>query len=172
MRRCHSLTSLRDLIALTLCLLFLPAFLSLAQEVASDAAPDAAPLEGAAAEEAEDKIPKSVFIDEVGFGLDPFFPNSERRMAVPDEGDNGSPVVPERPSLISLLHLKGLSANSRRPFAMINNVPFSLNDERRVKLEDGTALRVRLLEIRQRSVLVSVEGQRTPVELKINVQGK
>lgn len=147
--------------------MLLPGFISVTQEVASDDVPS----EGADAEEAEDKIPKSVFIDEVGFGLDPFFPNSERRLAVPEEGDNGS-LVPEKPSLISLLHLKGLSANSRRPFAMINNVPFSLNDERRVKLEDGTTLRVRLLEIRQRSVLVSVEGQRTPVELKINVQGK
>ena len=141
-------------------------FLTTAQEPpATEVKPEA----DAEVKEEKIQIPQSVFINEVGFGLDPFFPNSDRRKAAPEESTTS---IPEKPSIASQLQLKGLSANGRRPFAMINNVPFSLGDERRVKLDDDTYLRVRLLEIRQRSVLVSVESQRTPIELKIIVQGK
>ncbi len=66
----------------------------------------------------------------------------------------------------SELKLKGLAGNSRKPLALINNETFSAGEELRVTIGDKL-VRVLCLEIRGKSVLVKVEGEDDPRELKL-----
>src|SRR5580765_3088011 len=104
-------------------------------------------------------IPQAVFADGAT-GKDPFFPNSIRRMKRDDTGKQ----QPTR-DLSGLLKLTGI-AGGVRPIATINNLTFAAGEEQDVKVEGGK-LKIRVLEIREKSVVVSVEKQPLPIELKL-----
>jgi len=55
---------------------------------------------------------------------------------------------------------------SVRPIATINNLTFAVGEEQDVKIEGGK-VKIRVLEIREKSVVVSVEKQPLPIELKL-----
>jgi sulfur carrier protein ThiS len=56
------------------------------------------------------------------------------------------------------LVLKNISGTKSRRFALLNNQTFAPGESARVQLGD-TEVKVRCLEIRERSVVVAVEGQ-------------
>jgi hypothetical protein len=103
-------------------------------------------------------LPQSVFATEGATGKDPFFPNSTRRLK--REGDR----QPTR-DLSAILKLTGI-AGGVRPIATINNLTFAVGEEQEVKVE-GSKVKIRVLEIREKSVVVSVEKQPLPIELKL-----
>jgi hypothetical protein len=105
-------------------------------------------------------IPRAVFATDGVTGKDPFFPNSIRRMKRDDTGKQ----QPTR-DLSGLLKLTGI-AGGVRPIATINNLTFAAGEEQDVKVEGGK-LKIRVLEIREKSVVVSVEKQPLPIELKL-----
>lgn len=103
--------------------------------------------------------PKSVFIDDVAFGRDPFYPGSTRR---------GSPGVTLQTNAVVLaslpLSLKGISG-STPPYALINGATVSEGEEADIRV--GRDLyKVRCKEIRERSVLIEINGTRQH-ELKL-----
>jgi hypothetical protein len=104
-------------------------------------------------------IPQSVFSTEDVTGKDPFFPNSIRRMKRDDTGKQ-----PTR-DFSGLLKLTGVTGGAK-PIATINNLTFAAEEEQDVKVEGGK-LKIRVLEIREKSVVISVEKQPAPVELKL-----
>jgi len=53
-----------------------------------------------------------------------------------------------------------------RPIATINNLTFAVGEEQEVKVEGGK-VSIRVLEIREKSVVVSVGKQPQPIELKV-----
>ena len=65
------------------------------------------------------------------------------------------------------LVLKTISGPRGRRLALINNQTFSAGEAARVRLNDSE-VKVRCVEIRERSVLVSVEGQEAPRELALS----
>ena len=105
-------------------------------------------------------IPRSVFANEGATGKDPFFPNSRRRIKQDDSGKK-----PPIRDFSSLLKLTGI-AGGVRPIATINNLTFAVGEEQEVKVEGGK-VKIRVLEIREKSVVVSVEKQPLPIELKL-----
>ena len=105
-------------------------------------------------------IPQSVFLTDGATGKDPFFPSSIRRIK---RDDTGKPQ-PSR-DLSVLLKLTGI-AGGVRPIATINNLTFAAGEEQDVRVEGGK-LKIRVLEIREKSVVVSVERQPLPIELKL-----
>ena len=105
-------------------------------------------------------IPQSVFVDEAGTGKDPFFPLSTRRTK---RVETGKPL-PVR-DYSTLLKLTGI-AGGARPIATINNRTFAVGEEQDVPIEGGK-VKIRVLEIREKSVLVSVEKFPVPIELKL-----
>jgi|SRR5438477_5631205 len=108
-------------------------------------------------------IPKSVFVADGGTGKDPFFPNSTRlRKIVPDETTKGTAVQEDFSRLLKLTGIAG----GARPIATVNNLTFAVGEEQEVKV-DGRKIRIRVLEIRAKSVVVKVEKQPAPVELKL-----
>jgi RNase P subunit RPR2 len=65
------------------------------------------------------------------------------------------------------LKLTGLSGTAKRRFAIVNNQTFTPGETARVKLKDGMVT-VTCKEIRDRSVLVQVEGTKEAQELFLN----
>jgi hypothetical protein len=109
---------------------------------------------------AEVTIPQSVFATEGVAGKDPFFPSSIRRTK---RDDTGKP--PPARDYSSLLKLTGI-AGGVRPIATINNLTFAAGEEQEVKVEGGK-VKLRVLEIREKSVVVNVEKQPRPIELTL-----
>jgi len=108
-------------------------------------------------------IPKSVFVADGATGKDPFFPNSSRlRKIMPDETTKGTPVQEDFSRLLKLTGIAG----GARPIATVNNLTFAVGEEQEVKA-DGRKIKIRVLEIREKSVVVKVEKQPAPVELKL-----
>ena len=65
------------------------------------------------------------------------------------------------------LKLTGLSGSATRRFAIVNNQTFAPGESARVKLKDGE-VKVLCKEIRERSVLVQLEGSAETKELFLN----
>lgn len=76
----------------------------------------------------------------------------------------GAPAAP--PPRYTDLVLKGISGTKDRRFALVNNQTLAAGDTAVVKLEDGN-MKVRCVEIRERSVLLAVDGQTEPRELAL-----
>lgn len=111
-------------------------------------------------------IPQSTFDPKVR--RDPFFPESQRlnpRPVVADPGTttSGGKVVKPKDAT-ELLKLNGITGSKRRRFAAINGVTFGLQEESIVKTAAGE-LRVKVLEIRERSIMVSIDGGTEPKEI-------
>jgi len=68
----------------------------------------------------------------------------------------GAPPAP--PQRYTALVLKSISGTKNRRFALLNNQTFGVGESARVQLGDSE-VKVRCLEIRERSVVVAVEGQ-------------
>src|SRR5439155_13029430 len=105
-------------------------------------------------------LPQSVFATEGATGKDPFFPNSIRRVKRDDKGDQ----QPTR-DISGLLKLTGI-AGGVRPIATINNLTFAVGEEQEVKVE-GSKVKIRVIEIREKSVVIAIEKQSQPIELKL-----
>jgi thioredoxin-related protein len=74
----------------------------------------------------------------------------------------GAPPAP--PQRYTELVLKSISGTKNRRFALINNQTLAIGESARVKLEDSE-VKVRCLEIRDRSIVVAVDGQEGSREL-------
>ncbi len=125
---------------------------------AATAAPPAGPVVRPAAELATlmTAIPKSEFVFEAEVSKDPFFPKSGRlRPAAPASAPGTAPTPQD---LTSGLALKGFLGSPTRPLALLNNRTCAPGEEVLVKVPGGQ-LKVRCVEIRQKSVVVTVEGE-------------
>jgi len=131
------------------------------------------PLDRAAAAEAQAEpragvatnapIPLSVFVSEPSGGKDPFFPLSRRRL---NPGDAGPLSTQASGAGTSLLTLKGISMNRQLKLALINNVTFAEGEKASVRV-GNQSVSVKCVEIRKDSVLLTVDGGSTPVELRL-----
>ncbi|HXG48203.1 MAG TPA: hypothetical protein VNO52_11315 [Methylomirabilota bacterium] len=73
------------------------------------------------------------------------------------------------PPLPDRLVLKGISGTARRRFALVNNRTLAPNEEALIRLGSSNVV-VRCLDIRERSVLLSVNGSPQPVELVLSAR--
>lgn len=111
-------------------------------------------------------IPQSTFDPKVR--RDPFFPESQRLNPRPVAVDpatapgGGKVVKPKDPT--ELLRLNGITGSKKRRFAAINGSIFGLQEESIVKTSAGE-MRVKVIEIRERSVIVNVDGATDPKEI-------
>jgi hypothetical protein len=75
-------------------------------------------------------------------------------------------VMGAKPVRYEDLELKIISGTPQRRLVTLNNQTFSAGESQRVNVR-GSEVRVRCLEIRERSVLVEVAGEPVPRELKM-----
>ena len=103
--------------------------------------------------------PKSVFTDDAQFGRDPFFPGSARR----------APKIVARASAVDPrtlpLTLKVIIVGQNKKLAHINNRSFEPGEQSEV-LAGGQKIRIKCLEIREQSVLISFEGTQKELFLR------
>ena len=114
-------------------------------------------------------LPKSVFVDDLTKGKDPFFPGTARRVdktAVAAAALAASASMPTKPT-VELIQLKGLFNSTNRRLALINNRTFETGEQAEVKTTDGK-VRLRCLEIRPRSVIILLPGETQRRELHLN----
>lgn len=109
---------------------------------------------------AEVVVHKSVFEDDLKSGKDPFFPKSTRRAP--------KTVAPDTKAVAPVIQLalKGISGPASRRFALINNQPLAAGEEGYVRVPGGQ-IKVHCWEIRDDSVVVSVEGETEKRELRL-----
>ena len=106
--------------------------------------------------------PKSVFVDEVDFGKDPFFPRSIRRpklLVHTTDSETVRSIVPD------FIVLKGISVLKDRKLAIINDRTVAEGEEFFLKTS-GQPLKVKCLEIKDRSVIVVVNGATKELPLR------
>ena len=105
-------------------------------------------------------IRASVFVDDER-GKDPFFPRSTRRQFKPAATQEPRTVGP------SSLVLLGITAERERPLALINNRTFLAGEEHEVRVPGGSNTAVKCVEIRERSVMVTIQGGTEQFELQL-----
>ena len=76
----------------------------------------------------------------------------------------GAPTHP--PIRYTNLVLKSISGPPSRRFALVNDQTFAAGDDLPVKLLDGR-VKVRCVEVRDKSVLLAVQGEDTPREIRL-----
>jgi hypothetical protein len=101
---------------------------------------------------------------------DPFFPKSSRYLvnqaATPTPKSPGEPQTPPPPvDCYADIVVKGISISTRR-FATVNNQTFAPGDELAVKTPRGS-VKLKVLEIKDRSVVVKADGNCEPKELPL-----
>jgi len=121
----------------------------------------------------EFSFPKSQFVYDSATGRDPFFPNSTRTLPVAPKPANTATVTKtpgdaaaRQPQIVLdrylNLSLKGITGDSR--FALINGQPFGVGETYKLKTTNGV-LGVKCLEIRTRSVVVMIDGEKLSKEI-------
>jgi sulfur carrier protein ThiS len=103
---------------------------------------------------------KSIFVYNDSKGKDPFFPNRPRPGSVVVQTNTVQVVGPN----LSALQLLGITGPPDRRIALINNLTFVKGEEQEVRAGNGK-VKIRVLEIREKSVVVTAEGQADPKEL-------
>lgn len=144
---------------------------------AASASKTNAPAAAKNAPEADSLPEKSIFVADLPDGRDPFFPKSARRAtAQKSQPGAGQEQEAERPVLpaSSYMRLSGIWPSKIRPLAMINKTSFAPGETGDVTItlpnQKGRAdrkIRIKCLEIRSNSVLISVEGEPGVKELRI-----
>jgi hypothetical protein len=105
---------------------------------------------------------KSIFTDDPRFGKDPFFPHSIRR-------GTAEIVTPNAPLAdVRDLVLKGISGGKDRRLALINNRTVENGEELDFKF-GNRAVKVHCVEIREKSVVIRVDGQSKEIFLRQNL---
>jgi len=103
---------------------------------------------------------KSVFEDNIKMGKDPFFPKSTRR------GEKAPATNVKTVTPVVQLSLKGIAGPTNRRFALINNQPLAAGESGFVRISGGQ-VKVHCWEIREDSVIISVEGDEEKKELRL-----
>ena len=110
-------------------------------------------------------IPQSAFADKQDSGRDPFFPQSVRRRQVITRviATNN---VPQVSAIFGQLLLKGISGTRDQRLALINSSTIAEGELADIRCGRQT-VKVRCVEIRDRSVLVELHGTSETKELKL-----
>lgn len=112
----------------------------------------------------------AAFTDVITTGQDPFFPDSQRRDPRPvkpannNTGKAAAPVPIKNPA--QHVVLRGITGSASKRLALINNTAFAVGEEQTVQTLDGP-IRVKCVQILERSVLVSLDGQSETKEIPL-----
>ena len=115
-----------------------------------------------------DEVPssKSVFIDDPKFGKDPFFPKTKRREPVIPVAQINSTPESAFAAILPSIVLKGTSGLPGRRLALINNRTLQAGEDCDIKI-GSQSFKIRLLEVRDRSVVVGMEGTAETKEIRM-----
>ena len=105
--------------------------------------------------------PKSVFNEKLPGGKDPFFPASSRRgEKLPVKG---TPATTPVANVLSQLAIKYIAPG--KDFVLINDKTLGVGEESAVRIQNGR-VRVKVVEIRENSAWVTIDGGTEKQEIK------
>jgi hypothetical protein len=104
---------------------------------------------------------KSAFVDEPSGGKDPFFPKSRRREQRAPDVFQPTPL-----EILKNLFLKGISGTRDKRLALINNRTLEVGEEGEFK-QGNLAIKIRVVEITDKSVFFTIEGSHDRKELRL-----
>ena len=115
-----------------------------------------------------DDIPssQSVFIDDPKFARDPFFPKSQRWKPQIVVAITATPDMSIYAHILNSFVLKGISGRPGRRLALLNNRTVAVGETTDLKL-NNQIFRVRCVEIREKSVLLQVDGSSESKEIHL-----
>ena len=96
-------------------------------------------------------------------GLDPFFPNSTN-INPPSVSYTNKP--PQAVDAEIVLH--GLSIGRNGKLALINNATMAEGEDANIHLPNGSSTKVHLIEIREDSVMIRVQNEPRPREIRMH----
>ena len=106
---------------------------------------------------------QSEFVIRNGYGKDPFFPKSTRLQS--------NAPSPDKEEILSgvpdFIVVKGISHNKERKLTIINNYTVGEGEEFDLR-RAGRTIRVRCIEIKERSVVIGVDGATKTIPLKLD----
>lgn len=105
-------------------------------------------------------VPRSVFVSNDPAAKDPFFPGRGRVSKFVQ------PTPEQKVPDFSELQLRGVTGTDERRIALINNQTFAKGDEGEVRM-GSSRLKIKVMEIQDKSVILKIEGQEQPRELKL-----
>jgi hypothetical protein len=107
-------------------------------------------------------------VDNPQVGRDPFFPISTRRLdALPRIASTPASNAPPPSASLDLLRLKGISGTKSQPLALINSTTVGVGEIAEIKCVGRQIVKIKLLAIRDSSVLVELPGGGEVRELKL-----
>lgn len=110
-------------------------------------------------------IPVSAFNVDISPVKDPFFPNTSR---LPKRNEKGPKEAP--PSIsATVFHLMGLSGSSEERLAMINGRTLGVGETNEISLHNGKKVGIRLLQIKEKSVIIRVISPPQPDLLELTL---
>ena len=110
---------------------------------------------------------QSTFVDDPQFGKDPFFPKSTRHLPkVITPTVNAAPDTSAFTQLLNSVTLKGISSLPGKRLAMLNNRTLEAGEQIEFKI-NGQPVKVRCIEIREKSVLIGIEGTAETKEIHL-----
>lgn len=109
---------------------------------------------------------QSVFLDEPNFGKDPFFPKSDRRKPVIVTPVNAAPDASFYAQAFNSIVLRGISGLPGHRLALLNNRTVGVGEDTDVRF-NNQILHVRCLEIRDKTVLLGIEGTKETKEIHL-----
>ncbi len=120
----------------------------------------------AASRIAEPALIKSVFVSDAALGKDPFFPLSSRRQQMVEQATPTSTNAAPPSEIFNQLALKGISGGRGQMLALINSSTMSVGELAEIRC-GVRSIKVRCREIRERSVIIELEGLGEIKELKL-----
>ncbi|HKX61960.1 MAG TPA: hypothetical protein VJS65_08945 [Verrucomicrobiae bacterium] len=109
--------------------------------------------------------PKSEFNFRPGYAKDPFFPRSTDNVIAPPVAMNPTVAPGTVPEWVAL---RGLSITGNRRLAIINNRTVGEGEEFTLKLSGGKSVTLRCVEIKEKSVVIALDGVTKELILRIN----
>ena len=104
-------------------------------------------------------IPQSIFCMTNGPVKDPFFPNSVR--LIPKETTNSAPVAVS----VTEFPLKGISGIAGQRLVLVCNRNVAKGESGDVKTAFGRTIHIKVLDIKETSAIILVDGQNEPFEI-------
>jgi hypothetical protein len=127
----------------------------------SKPAPAAAPSEPSTS-------PRSVFVIDPTTSKDPFYPKSKRFEVIAPKTNDA--VIVYQPLFPEEIRCQGFSGTTDKRLAIVNNRTMEKGEEFDLTLKTGQRVHVRCLEVKEKSVLLEVNGIARELGLRANLQ--
>jgi hypothetical protein len=112
--------------------------------------------------------PRSLFVIDPATSKDPFFPKSTRWVVVTKTNEPTAVVIQQ--FFPDEIRCQGFSGTAEKRLAIVNNKTVEKGDEFELTLKTGQRVRVHCIEVKEKGVLLEINGITRELGLRPNLQ--